>query len=135
MPEGIAALALYAGLNGLILVWLSLNVSKVRMAEKIGMGDKGNPALIRAMRGQANFIENVPMTLVLILILAMIGVPVWVVHILGGSLALGRFLHAWHFTQSDAPGWQRMYGYIFTTLPLLGAIGGALFMGIWGLST
>ena len=53
----------------LINLWLSIRVGKVRRSEKISIGDGGSEPLIRQMRAQANFVENAPFVLVLILAL------------------------------------------------------------------
>lgn len=124
------AVALYAGLNGLVLFWLAAQVGRTRHRLGIGMGDKGHPEMIRAMRGQANFVEYVPLCLVQLAAMAALGAPAWIVHCLGLALTVGRVLHAWHFVQSDAPGWQRGAGAGLTMLTLvlgsLGLVGHAL---------
>lgn len=112
LQSELSVVALVAGLNGLIYLLLFLNVGRVRMALKINMGDDGNPRMIRAMRGQANFVENVPMGLVFLLVLSLIGMPVWALGVLGAMLVIGRLLHALHFCADDAPGWQRAGGII-----------------------
>ena len=61
----LGALALYAGLNAFILIWLAVQTGRIRQSEKVFMGDGGNPRLIRVMRGHANAIEFMPMTLLL----------------------------------------------------------------------
>ena len=122
IPEtssALAAAALYAGLNGLILLGLSVHVIRVRVREKVYMGDAGNPAMIRAARGHANFAEHVPLALILIMLAAFLGAPAWAVHLLGAALTLGRLLHAAHFVQADAPAWQRGGGMALTYLVLL----------------
>jgi uncharacterized membrane protein YecN with MAPEG domain len=55
-----------AGLLGLLGVALLSNVGRVRGKTKIYIGDGGNEELITAMRVQANFVENVPLGLILI---------------------------------------------------------------------
>lgn len=117
--EGIYIVGLYAGLNGLVLLWLAAHVGNIRRKLGIYMGDEGSPELIRAMRGQLNFVELVPFSLVLLLLLALAGVPGLVLHILGAGLTIGRVLHALHFVQNDAPGWQRASGALLTSLVLL----------------
>lgn len=122
IPEtssALAAAALYAGLNGLILLGLSVHVIRIRVREKVYMGDAGNPAIIRAVRGHANFTEHVPLALILIILAALMGAPTWAVHVLGAMLTVGRLLHAAHFVQSDAPAWQRGGGMALTYLVLL----------------
>ncbi len=127
MPDPSAALAaagLYAGLNALILVWLGWSVVRIRMRERISIGDAGNARLIRAMRGMANFTEYAPTALILIALMALLGAPAWAVHLLGVALTAGRLIHGWHFMQADAPGWQRMWGTILTlSVLVIGALG------------
>jgi hypothetical protein len=115
----LAAVALYAGLAALIAIWLALHVGRVRGQVKVLIGDGGNPRLIRAMRGQANFVENVPLALILLLTMALLGTPAWVIHLFGIALTLGRVLHALHFTADAAPQWQRGAGAGLTLLVLL----------------
>lgn len=122
--SALAAAALYAALNALILVWLGWSVVRIRMRERISIGDGGDARLIRAMRGMANFTEYAPMALLLIALMALMGAPGWLVHALGLALTAGRAIHGWHFMQADAPGWQRMWGMILTlAVLLLGAVG------------
>lgn len=124
------SVALYAGLNGLILLWLAVHVSMVRGRENVMIGDGGNPAMIRAMRGMANFIEFVPLILLQMALMAILGAPVWLIHVFGIALTLGRLAHGWHFSRDDAPGWQRGAGAGTTFLLLaaasLGLVGHAL---------
>ncbi len=125
MPTaGWICVAFYAGLNGLILMWLSINVGQVRSRERVSMGDGGNARVIRAMRGQANFVEYVPVCLIQLVLMAGLGAPLWLLHPLGIALTLGRLLHGWHFIQADAPAWQRGAGAILTAVVLtLGSLG------------
>ena len=128
--SALAAVALYAGLNALILGWLAAHVGRMRGKLKIFMGDGGNPRMVRAMRAQANFVEYVPMALILVLLMALMGAPALAIHALGAALVLGRVLHALHFTAEDAPAWQRGAGAGLTILVLLsgglGAVGHAI---------
>jgi len=120
----IAAVGLYAGLNALILIWISVSTSMLRNSLGIFVGDGGHPHLIRIMRGHANAIETVPVALILMLLMASLGAPAWVVHLFGIALTVGRVLHALHFIAEDAPRWQRFAGAGLSTLVLgLGAIG------------
>ena len=132
MPENaLNAVALYAAFNTFILIWLASNVMKRRKADKVWMGDGGSASIIRAQRGQGNFIEYVPMALILMTIMALQGAPAIALHIAGIILTVSRVLHAMHFIADDAPGWQRMAGSMGTFLVLfvsaLGLIGHALF--------
>jgi uncharacterized membrane protein YecN with MAPEG domain len=67
------AVAFYTGLNGLILLWLAVEVGRVRQRVGVWQGDGGDAALTRAMRGQANFVETVPLCLLLLILIAGFG--------------------------------------------------------------
>jgi uncharacterized membrane protein YecN with MAPEG domain len=107
---GMATVALYAGLNALILLWIAGSTSRVRRQTGIYIGDGGNLHLIRIMRGHANAIEIVPMALILMLLMAGMGAPAWVIHIFGIALTVGRVLHAAYFIPAEAPLWLRVAG-------------------------
>ncbi|MGB0498208.1 MAG: MAPEG family protein [Rubricella sp.] len=123
MNPDLSAVALYTGLNTLILIALSIHVGRVRSQEKVFMGDGGNRRVIRAMRGQANFVEHAPLALLILLVMALSAAPAWAIHVLGIMLTAGRAMHAAHFIADDAPVWQRAGGALLTLLVLL--IGGA----------
>jgi uncharacterized protein len=118
-PIAIAAVALYAGLNAVILLVLTRHVVRLRLRLKIAIGDGGNPAMARAMRGQANFTELAPMALLLLLLAALLGAPGWVIHLFGVVLTVARAIHAAHFLREDAPMSLRVVG----TLMTVGTIG------------
>ena len=62
---------LYAALLALLFVVLSGRVIKQRLKHQVGLGDGGQPALVRAIRVHGNFIENVPLALLLLLMYEM----------------------------------------------------------------
>ncbi len=67
-----------AGALALLNVWLSFRVGQVRRSEKVGLGDGGSDRVLRRMRAHANFAENAPITLVLVLLLEFAaGTSVW----------------------------------------------------------
>jgi uncharacterized protein len=126
MTPAIAAVGFYAGIMGLIAIWLGYIVGTWRRATKVSIGDGGNIDLIRAMRGQANFVESVPLALILMVYMAMAGAPALAIHILGVALVIGRIVHGMHFSKPGQPGWQRSAGAGLTFLVLLGASLGAI---------
>ena len=134
MEASIGAVAIYAGLAILILVWLAVQTGRIRQAEKVFMGDGGNPRMIRIMRGHANALEFIPPTLIAMLLLALTGAPALLVHLLGLLLIAGRFVHAWHFAAADAPPWQRVAGTVLSFLALGGAGLAALVYGVIALT-
>jgi uncharacterized membrane protein YecN with MAPEG domain len=56
-----------AGLCGLVFLWLSVRVVRVRLSAKVSLGDGGDALLLSRIRAHANFAEYVPMLLVLML--------------------------------------------------------------------
>jgi uncharacterized membrane protein YecN with MAPEG domain len=126
---------LYAAFLGLLLLVLAWNVVKQRRIHKVGLGDGGIPALSRAIRVHANFVEYVPLTLVLVLLveLQLQGAHLWVAHGLGGALLLGRVLHAIGLNGSAGTSFGRMWGTLLTWLALLAA--SALLVWRWVMIT
>src|SRR6185503_10157130 len=86
---------LYAALLAIWLVVLGLRVTHYRRLAKVSLGDGGNMALQRAIRGQANFAEYVPVALILLLILELSRFSLYLVHALGILLILARLLHGY----------------------------------------
>ena len=85
--------AIYAGLLGLLLVVLSFGVIRERLRHQVSLGDGGNADLQTASRRQGNFVEYVPLALLLIAIAEVNGAPSGLVHGLGATLVVGRVLH------------------------------------------
>jgi uncharacterized membrane protein YecN with MAPEG domain len=121
--------ALYAGLNGLLALLLAVRVSSHRRASAVGLGIGSSPALEKAVRAHGNHIENAPLFLLLLLILALGGLlPIWL-HLLGLVFTVGRILHAWGLSQSAGTSFGRFAGIVLTWSSLLVAIGINL---VWG---
>jgi uncharacterized protein len=90
-------IVLYAGLFGLFAIYLSARAGIMRGRKGIDAGDGGDPEMLRAMRRHANFVEYVPLALILIGLLELNGVRALVIHGLGLTLIAGRLLHAFYF--------------------------------------
>jgi uncharacterized protein len=76
-----------------INLWHFVRIVRIRGAEKIIHGDGGNVLLMRRMRAQANFIENVPLTLILIGLIEASGKGgQWLAYV-GGVYLLARVAH------------------------------------------
>ncbi len=124
MQNAIAVVGLYAGLNTLILLWIAMSTGQLRAKHKVSIGDGGILHLTRILRGHANAMENVPMAIILMFVMAGLNTPIFVLHGFGIVLTFGRFFHAMHFIKEDAPGWQRAVGATSSMLVLgLGALG------------
>lgn len=106
--------ALYAGLLGLLLVYLSARVIMGRQKHRVDIGDGGQPALARAIRTQGNFTEYVPLALLLILVLEVLGTRPIVLHGLGLALVLARLAHLQGFGLSKGTSGGRTIGAAVT---------------------
>lgn len=84
----------YAGLLALVFLALALRVVRLRRSLQVGLGSGGHEVLDRAVRAHANFAEYVPLVLLLLaLVEAGTAAPVWLVHLLGLVLLVGRLIH------------------------------------------
>ena len=114
-----AAIALYTGLNVLIILALIWQVIGHRRREKITLGDGGFPPLIRAIRAHANATEVAPIALIGLIAMAMANAPLWAIHVGGLSLTLGRALHAYGLSRDEGASFGRMVGMILSLTALL----------------
>ena len=63
-----------------------------------------------AERVQANFVENVPLALILLYLLEVSGVPGIFIHVCGFSLIVFRLLHAWGLARYEGANYPRLIG-------------------------
>ncbi len=113
-----AVTPLYAALCGLLLLVLGLVVVRLRRQHNVLTGDGGHATLARAMRVQANFVEYVPLTLLLLFMLEMSRQPAWALHLLGAALFIGRLLHAWGYLLTPRLSFGRALGIGLTWIVL-----------------
>jgi uncharacterized membrane protein YecN with MAPEG domain len=109
----------YAGLLGLLLVFLTTRVIMVRARLKVALLDGGHQELLIAIRRQGNLVELVPICLILIGILEMSAVSVYVIHVLGIALVVFRFIHPFGVEFEKGDSWQRVVGAGGTILVLI----------------
>ena len=126
----VAIVAFYAGLNGFIAVALAINVSRLRGSHKVSIGTGGNPALEQATRAHGNFVENAPLVLLLMLVLALGGASAFWLHGLGIALTLGRVLHAQGLLSSPGESPGRLLGITLTWITLIVAAIRCLILGV-----
>lgn len=105
---------LYAGLLGLLSVLLANQVLYVRLHSQKMPAWKADATL----RVQANFVENVPLALVLLYLVEVSGVEPLAVHLFGCALVLFRVLHAWGMSRHEGANYSRLVGAQGTFLVL-----------------
>ena len=126
----IQVFALYAAINGAIVLVLALLTVRARRRAKVGLGDGGDAMLLRAQRAHGNAAEYVPLILVLLLALALVKAPAVLLHGVGGGLAAGRVLHAIGLYQSSGASVGRMLGILLTWGALLAAAAGLILFAL-----
>jgi uncharacterized membrane protein YecN with MAPEG domain len=130
--QAMAAIALYVGLNALILLALAYNVGSRRGAQKqLQPGDMGDAVLTRAIRAHANFAEHAPIALLLLLILALLGFEALWLHLYGALFTVGRVVGGFGMMREKHPNALRFTGNLATGLALLVG-GGAAIVGAIG---
>ena len=121
---------LYAGLLVLLFILLSLRVIHSRRGREIYLGDGGNPAMLRVIRGHANFVEYVPLALLLMAILEISRFSIYALHALGILLVLGRLLHAYALSFTEHFKCGRTVGAALTIIVLLVEAAMCLYQGV-----
>lgn len=113
------AVALYAGLNLLILGLLSLPIGLNRNKKKISLGDGGDSQMNALIRAHGNAAEWIPGALIGLTLLAMTGMGTLVIHVLGLLFTLARATHAYAFLSGQTTGPGRVFGAGMTFLVFL----------------
>ncbi len=109
----------YAGIFGLLLLVLSLNIFRewVHVASGARMEGEGNWK--RSENLLRSFVEFVPMTLFLMFLIEMHGAPALVIHGLGSVLVFARVLHAYGVGTNKLADLFRVVGTQLTFLILM----------------
>jgi uncharacterized membrane protein YecN with MAPEG domain len=109
----------YASLLTLLFVGLSMNIIRLRLQSKTGIGDGGHKTLAKAIRVHGNFSEYIPMALLLLGVYEVNGGSPMLLHVLGATLFIGRVLHAIGLSKSIGVSKQRQIGMLSLFLVLL----------------
>ena len=104
-----------ASIFGFILIGLLFSIIQIRRDEHISLGDGGNKVLERRIRGHGNFIETVPISLILLFLMEQSFSQEFVA-ILSAILIIARLSHAYTFVflDSEAPPFYRIGGMVGT---------------------
>lgn len=85
--------SLYLALGAVLLVALSLNVSRVRGKHDVWLGDGGVRELQRAARAHGNTGETLPLALLVLLAAELMGAKPGLLHGFGATLLVARGLY------------------------------------------
>ena len=118
---------LFAAALGLLNVWLAVRASATRIGRKVMVGDGQDPLMLARMRAHANFVEYVPMALILMTLIELMGGRGTALWVIGSLLVIGRVLHPFGM-ERPAPNPFRMTGIALTMLATVALIGWAVWM-------
>lgn len=124
------AAALWAGLCLILLLVLSVLVTRQRRKHHVAIGDGGVPSLIQAIRAFGNATEYVPAALAGLGLLALAGAPPLLIHPIGLILFVGRILHAVGLSRSSGTSWPRVSGVLATWIAYVAIAAALLFYAI-----
>lgn len=86
--------SLLVGVNALLLVVLTVNVSRLRIKHRVSLGDGDVKPLRNAIRTHANGTEQVPIFALIVLALTLSGVSNTLLAVLVMTFTFSRFCHA-----------------------------------------
>ena len=122
MPQMLIVTAIIASLLTIIFIKLSFAVIGLRRKNQVGLGNGGHDDLERAIRAQGNFVEYVPLGMILIACLELNGAPWWLVLIPGITLIIGRLIHAVGINEPPPHFSKRVIGMKFTFYTLIALV-------------
>jgi uncharacterized protein len=119
--------SIYAAVLALMMAALSTHVSMKRGSTNTSILDGGNADLALRIRRHGNFIENVPFSLLLMLLAELDGVGHNWIHAAGVLIIIGRVLHAIGL-RADAATPIRIAGGAGNSIANLLMVGNILFL-------
>jgi hypothetical protein len=113
--------ALYAALLTIVCLALMSMVGQHRGKLGVSLGDAGDREMIERNRRHLNFVENVPLALLLIALVEANGAGKTWVHVLGATLLVARIVHPFGIDASNMVRPARFIGAAGTVLVMLAA--------------
>lgn len=129
MPALLSVTPIYIAVLGLMFVPLTLRVGLYRLKNKIDIGDGNDDTLLRRIRCQANFVETVPLAVVLLVVMELMGAGSTWLHALGATLVIARVLHFLGLSRMG-PFQARPLGMVGTFIVYLVASGWILYSAL-----
>jgi uncharacterized membrane protein YecN with MAPEG domain len=114
---------IYAAVLGVLFVVLRTNVIIERAKTGISILHQDNVVLAEKIRRFGNFTEVVPLALILLAVSENSGVPIYMLHAIGGALLISRILHPFGLDAQNGKNPLRILSGILTSLAFVIAIG------------
>ena len=113
----------YAAILGLVAIFLSFHVIRLRAKSGVSLLDGGNAALKERIRRHGNFTEYVPLALILMGLAEAGGATSTWLHTIGGILLVSRLIHPFGIKHDNGAAPARIIGATGTQIAMLMAIG------------
>ncbi|PIE13779.1 MAG: hypothetical protein CSA70_03420 [Rhodobacterales bacterium] len=111
--------SLYAAAFGMVMLVLWISVTKTRAAAHISIGDGGDVVLHERIRRHGNFIEWVPLTLILLALAEIQGASALWLSVAGALALLGRLIHPFGLRADNAAHPARIVGNMGNILSMV----------------
>lgn len=118
LPTLLSITPIYIALLGLLFIPFTLRAGLYRVQSNIFIGTGNDPEMLRRIRGQGNFVETVPIALLLLVAMELVGAKDAWLQVLGFALILGRICHYLAITELG-PKVLRPIGMSTTMLTIL----------------
>ncbi len=122
--------AIFIALHVILLLALAYRVVTLRRTHRVGLGDGAIEQVQQRVRAHANATEYVPVALLQLVVLELLGLPALWLYVAGGTLLLGRVLHAMGLSESAGYSKGRFYGTLLTWLTMLAMAAALLFYAL-----
>lgn len=128
----LAIVGVYAGLNILINLFLAYRVSSNRLRSNVmtGTDAAADEKLYNVSRAHITNAEYTPLALIGLVVLHMLSASIYVLHIVGLTLTIGRVLHAIGVSRTGQSSPPRLIGTLLTWTALLVAGIGCLWYAL-----
>ena len=113
----------YAAVLGLVAIFLSFQVIRMRAKTKVSLLDGDNMALKECIRRHGNFTEYVPLTLILMGFAEAGGASSTWLHAIGGILLIARLIHPFGIKHDNGSAPARVIGAAGSQIAMLLAVG------------
>lgn len=111
----------WSGLLLFVLIALSVNVVMGRNRHRVLLGDGGVEPMNVAVRAFGNAAEYIPIGIGAMILMALLGAPVWLMHVVGVLLFAGRAVHPFGLSTTGKPKPARLVGMVLTYAALVTA--------------
>lgn len=99
----LSVVPIYIAILGLVFIVLTMRAGLYRAKTRIFIGVGDDPEMLRRMRGQANFVETVPIALFLLVTMELLSASNLWLHALSLTLLVGRIAHYLGLTELGPP--------------------------------